>query len=60
MNFIEAFWVNTGKSKLKKQNQNTIHFANSMHRVPPERSNITAPFAEHLKFREKMTFTHLL
>ena len=48
------------------QNQKTksktlsIHFQNAMHRLLHERSNITAPFVEHLEFPEKKTFTHSL
>ena len=33
------------------------YIKNVIYRVLHERSNITAPFAEHLKFQEKMTFT---
>ena len=32
----------------------------SIYRVLHERNNITASFAEHLKFQEKLTFTHVL
>ena len=45
------------------QNQKTkiktlsIHFENAMHRVLHERTNITAPFAEHLEFLEKKTYS---
>ena len=48
------------------QNQKTkiktlsVHFENAIRRVLHERSNITAPFAEHLEFPENKTFTHSL
>ena len=37
-----------------------MHFENAICRVLRERKNITAPFAEHLKFQKqiKKTFTH--
>ena len=37
-----------------------MHFENAIYRVLNERSNITASFAEHLKFREKLTFIYAL
>ena len=40
----------TQKTKIKTL---SIHFENAIHRVLHERSNITAPFAEHLEFPEK-------
>ena len=33
-----------------------IHFENAIYRVLHERSNDTAPFAEHPKFEEETTF----
>ena len=50
MSFAEIFWVNRGKSKQKKKNQETIHFEIAVYRVLEERRNITAPFAKHLRF----------
>ena len=38
------------------RNQDTIHFENAIYKVLHLRSSITAPFAEHLKFREKSDF----
>ena len=42
------------------RNQDTIHFENAIYKVLHLRSSITAPFAEHQKFQEKVTFTHSL
>ena len=53
MTFREAFWVNSSKKKQKKQNKDSVHFQTAKQRVLHERSNISAPFAEHLKFQEK-------
>ena len=36
----------------------SIRFENAIHRLRHERSKITAPFANHLEFPEKNTFTH--
>ena len=41
-------------------NKDTIHFENLIYRMLLKRSKITTPFAEHLKFQEKITFTHSL
>ena len=43
----------------KVKNQDTINFEIAIYRVLHERSNNTAPFPEHLKFPEKMTFTEM-
>ena len=43
----------------KVKNQDTIHFEIAIYRVLHDRSNITALFAEHLKFPEKMTFAEV-
>ena len=51
--------VNQNKAT-RIRNQDTIHFENAIYKVLHLRSSITAPFAEHLKFQEKMTYTHLL
>ena len=50
--------MNSGKLKKNKKKQDTIHFENSIYRVIHEGSNITALFAEYLKFQEKMIFAH--
>ena len=60
MTFLEAFWVNSGKSKLKKQNKDTIHFEIAICRMLNERSNIFFSFAEHLKLQKKITSPHAL
>ena len=44
------------KKKKKKKNNNGIHFETATYMVPHKRSNITAPFKEHLQFREKSDF----
>ena len=57
----QNFWrVNMSKQKWKNQKQKTMHFENVIYSVLRERSNITASFAKHLKFQEKMTSTHSL
>ena len=56
MTFIHTLCVNGGKSKQDKQNHDAIPFEYAIYRVLHERSNIAAPFAEHLKFQEKETF----
>ena len=43
----------------KKQTHHILHYENAIYRVLHERSNITAPSAEHPKFPEKMTFAEL-
>ena len=43
----------------KNWNQDILHFENATYRVLHERSNITAPSAEHLKFLKKMTFAEV-
>ena len=51
---------------MKKQNQKTktralfILFGKAIYSVFHERSNITAYFAEQLKFQKQVTFTHAL
>ena len=50
--FVEVFWVKRGKTKYKKYNKDTVYFQTAKCRVVHERSNITAPFVEHLKFQE--------
>ena len=60
MIFTHTLWVNSGKSNQNNLSQDTIHFENVIYRVVHERSNITAPFVVHLKFKKKKTFTDLL
>ena len=45
MTFIHTFWVNSGKSKSKNYNQNTIYFGKAICRLLHERSNVTAYIA---------------
>ena len=58
--FAEVFLVKRGKTKYKMYNKDTIHFENLIYRMLHKRSKITTPFSEHLKFQEKITFTHSL
>ena len=60
MPFMHTIWVNNGKPRYNNQNEDTIHFDNAIYRVLHKLSNITASNAEHLKFQEKVTFTHAL
>ena len=49
------FGLIVGNQNQKNQNEDTIHFEIATYKVIHERSNKTAPFAEHLKFQEKLT-----
>ena len=57
--FIHTLWVHSGKSKKKTNKQNsvrTLYILKILYRVLYERSNITTPFAERLKFQKKHDF----
>ena len=56
--FTHALWLNSGKLEQKNQIQGTTHFEIAKYKVLRERSSNTNSFAEHLKFQEKVTFTH--
>ena len=58
MPFTHTLWVNSGKSKQEKKNQQTLNFENAIYRVFHKRSNIAASFEERLEFQETLTFTH--
>ena len=51
---MHTFWVNSGKSKLRNKNQETLRFENATYSVLHERSNITASFAEPLQFQKNL------
>ena len=52
MSFTHTRWVNGGKSKEKQLELGHYMFEIAIYRALHERSNITAPFPEHLKFQE--------
>ena len=56
---IHFWWIVVNQNKTI-WTQDTIHFENVICRVFHERSNITALYAEHLKFQEKLNSTHSL
>ena len=56
--FTQVLWVNSGKSKQKKQD--TIHFGRAIYKMLHERINITASFVEHLEVHENLTLTYAL
>ena len=58
MAFLYTLGVNNDKSRYNNLNEDTIHFDNAIYSVFHVRSNITASFAELLKFQEQLTFTH--
>ena len=60
LSFTHSVLVNSGKLKQKIWDQDTIHFEVAICRVLHERCNNTDPFLEHLKFQERVTFTHAI
>ena len=54
LSFTHALLVNSAKLKQKIWDQETLHFQVAIY--SHERCNNTAPFAEQIKFLEKMTF----
>ena len=61
MTFTHSLWVNSMTNQKKSnQNQDTTRFEIAIYSVLHERSNITVPFAEHLKIQEKLNCTHSL
>ena len=54
--FTHSLWVNGDKSKEMQLELGYCSFWNCYIQGTPRWSNITAPFAEHLKFQDQMTF----
>ena len=57
MELVKLIKFTRGASKIKKKER---HFEKGIYRVLHERSNITASFAQDLKFKKKKTFTYAL
>ena len=57
LTFTHANWINANQNK--KTRMRIFYILKTLYRVLHERSNITAPSTEHLKFPENMTFAEV-